>query len=386
VIDLLDVASANIADYQNRPLIQASLHAIIGHMYVRLGQYDKAERHVDAALDIRQRELRPPHSELAEALHLKGDWLYWTDRWAESLLLYERALAMRQALPGGQDAEPIAESLSGVGASQLKLNQYDQAERNFRSALDMRRRLHGDRHWLVGAALSNLGMCLKVSATPENGKRDEAESCFRKALDTVENLPVKERNSFNIGRAQHVLAMFLADHSHDDQWEEAELLFRKAIENKIRKTGETHTSVAATLHELARRLFDHDHLESAAESAAKEITILAALNPASVNYADGLILLGRIRAAQGDVDAALDSLNKAADVGDALAKESQIAGATRVLEDCYRAVAQAWGESDPRLRPFAQRLVDFYVSINNRPAAEKYRTMLRQFEQPQAHD
>ncbi len=67
---VLDRAAARIpGKFDRQPLVEASIRQTIGNAYRDLGLYPEAQRHIERALDLRQRFLGEDHPDTLESMN-----------------------------------------------------------------------------------------------------------------------------------------------------------------------------------------------------------------------------------------------------------------------------------------------------------------------------
>ena len=112
------------ADENNITLITS--RQVLGFTFLKLGDYSKAEEFVDSACEDRQRMQGPDHAEYSRCIHLLADIYRRTDRSAEAISLYKRALEIRESRL--RENHPlIGESLRMVSITNIDLEQYVEA-------------------------------------------------------------------------------------------------------------------------------------------------------------------------------------------------------------------------------------------------------------------
>ncbi len=200
VIEVLDAAVPRISrSFRDHPETRATLRAVIGNTYFRLGRFDDAE------------------------------WLL------------REALATRREVAGGGDAADVASSMNDLGNLLRRKAEYDEAEALYREALAMRRRLFGPEHPDVATILNNLGAVLD-----RQSKYDQAEGFYRQALAMRKKTLGSQHT--NIAESQNALANVLR---RGGDYEEAERLYLDSLALRREVFGHEHPDVAESLNNLA---------------------------------------------------------------------------------------------------------------------------------------
>jgi tetratricopeptide (TPR) repeat protein len=215
VRQLLDEISAGLKDqFQDRPEVEAALHATIGNSYRRLEKFDKAGSHLEAALDLRRKLFGSVSPEVADSL---ADYAWYLKeledaKRAEAAAREAVAIHRKLRLPDDQavkvlealaiaiwqvpdmyrELEQIVEEIRSI--ADRNPDRYPQlanvlhwlaasttdlvrGEQLAREAVELHRKLHGENHPETAYGLGTLAVALK-----DQYKLDEAEDCFREAL------------------------------------------------------------------------------------------------------------------------------------------------------------------------------------------------------------
>lgn len=298
---LLDNATKQIEE--NPPefdATEADFREILASAYQSLGKYNKSITHQRRVIDLREVIVGPENLPLADSLHQLAAALWWNGQYDEAAPLYERSLELRKKLHGQRlDAErlinktpattatpvdhaDIAMSLTHLAACRLKQGNLDEAIKNYRLALDMRRRMQGSTSPEVAASINNLAKCELLA-----GQYDRAELYQREALTMIVGL--KGQDDLQSATAQNNLALCLLEIG---KYEEARDLFAVALKTRLSKFNAKHHFVALSRLGLARAEFalltahvGHDNLSE---------TQLAAIDKAVNDALDALTLLEQV--------------------------------------------------------------------------------------------
>lgn len=151
---------------------------------------------------------------------------------------FQKAISLQTEL--GQELE-LADSLNNLALVYCFANRYEEAERLFLQALDMRKRLLGENHLLVAKSMSFLAMFYTVQE-----RYQEAERLFLQALDM--RMRLLGEDHLLVARSLNNLGMF---YTLQERYAEAEPLLRQALEMRNHLLGENHSDVATCLSFLA---------------------------------------------------------------------------------------------------------------------------------------
>jgi len=160
-----------------------------------------------------------------------------TSAYAEALLLYERALAMRQ---GGGESYGLAQCYMGIGNVYERQGRYEEALVQYQKALEGFLALYGQEHATVAGSHVNIGNVYRAQ-----GKYEEALVELKKGLDvlvTVYGLehPEVAKRYGNIGNVLDYMG----------KPEEALVQHQRALEIQTRVFGSEHPLVAESFNNI----------------------------------------------------------------------------------------------------------------------------------------
>jgi serine/threonine-protein kinase len=291
---LVERGVAEARSLDGEPLIQAELFQTLGVILQRLGSLDRANELIELALAQRRRALGPSHGDVAESLVTLGLLRVAQARLDDAARLVREGLTMSRALlppnhaivirataalgkvleeQGDTTAAiPLLQQAVDSYASQAPTPEYaaaltelagahfyaghmKESEALNRRALDLDRRLRGERHASVGHDLLNIG-----AIQFREGRYADAERTNREALAIFEAWYGSDHPE--TASAMTILAQSLAFLQRLD---DAATLLRKALETQELVYGASHPRVAFVLNELggvAQRRKDFDEADA----------------------------------------------------------------------------------------------------------------------------
>lgn len=240
---LLDDAEARVtAELADSPTVAAPVHYVIGTTYHALGLFEEAQRHLEAAVDLRRETdnesvLMRVESELALAttLEKRGDY----DR-AEHLV---RAALEVQRVEIGAAAPEIGSTLNLLGVI-VQSHDAEAGEQIFREALPLLAKGGDEFRDSHISCLQHLGTILSQTFRNEEASAHFAEAV---ALGRARYGPVSTQTAMLV----HNYATFLRRQS---EFEESRALYEEALQIKRTLYDEPHTSLAVTLNNYATLL------------------------------------------------------------------------------------------------------------------------------------
>jgi serine/threonine-protein kinase len=345
VVEVLDEAGRQIeTELNDEPEVKAELHQTIGHTYVSLRLFDRAEHHLQAALKLRREIYGEQHLKVAETLASLGGVFLVKGDYATASSYYEKALAMQRALPGG-DNVTLANITREYGAAQRFLGNEQTAIPLYREALDWFRKHYGDEHEMVATLYNDLAGLYR-----EQGKLDDAIVNDERSLEIFRKLSSR---SPSMAHTLQELAMALAEKG---EYKQAETLGHEALDLRRQVFGENHPDVANSLHELGWLAFlKHDYVTAEAENR-KALDIYRRF-PGSIGTAGPLEDLARIRMLTGQPARAEPYLRESLTIWRGLLPKgnSMIAEGESLLGECLR-MQKRYGEAEPLLIESYQNL------------------------------
>ncbi|MGD9689958.1 MAG: tetratricopeptide repeat protein [Phycisphaerales bacterium] len=311
VLQLLDGAANRLDDSPpERDTTEAEIREIIGGVYRKFMEYEKARVNQAKALAIRERHARGDDPAVAEAIHNLAASYWWDGKYTEAEALYLRALAMRERLH--PDGDPtVAMSMSHLAACRLRMGKKAEARDLYQKALDLRRRLYGAEHEEVAQSINNLARCFL-----EAEQYDLAERQFGQALGMIRKL--KGDSDKGTAAASQNLAECLVRRGEvaafagevDAARQAAEAArepFERALRIRTKTYPQGHHLVAASLTGMARAellLGEPNALARAADLARRGLDMVRKFRRADTpQVGEALETLGLVQLRTGDPEA-----------------------------------------------------------------------------------
>ncbi len=253
VRQMLDQFAATFMDgVEGQPEIEATVHATLGMAYRELGEYDSAEPHLAAALEIRRGLFGPEHLLVAKSLLEWARFVQVRGDYAAAAAMCREVLATRRKLLGDMHPD-VAESLAALALNLRNIGELDEAELLAQESLEVSRAVHGDHDYQVATALGQL-----ADIARERGELTRAEDLWRESVELLRELlpPTHPRLAEGLNNLAVVVWRL-------GRPAEAEGLFREALEiNKQLYQGD-HPSSATMLFNIAAQLADQDKPDEA---------------------------------------------------------------------------------------------------------------------------
>ena len=276
----------------DQPMVRARLLNLLGHVYGMLGQYQQAEPLVEEGLALRLEQFPRSHPEVADSLQELGQLRHWQGRTEEARDLLLEALETAAA---GGDTEAMGVASMTLGGVYGNLGEFEEAERLYRRALEIRIAARGEDHSSVAATLNNLGnLYYDLQRWPE------AEQAHLRAIAIKEKALGPEH--FFVAQSLNNLGnVYVAQ----ERLEEARELHRRALAIKSNKLPADHIEIGASHHNLGDIALAQGDVVAAEERYREGLRIFqSTLEPGHPYLAYSFVGLGAIREEQGDVELA----------------------------------------------------------------------------------
>jgi serine/threonine protein kinase/predicted negative regulator of RcsB-dependent stress response len=314
---LLDAGAERLQkELAGEPELQAEIMTVLGRVYQRLGQHDKAQALLEQALSLGRQAGGLENRRVAETLNDLGALLDEKGDYAAAAPVLEEALAMRRRLLGKEDKD-LAVTLVELARVYVDRQQTDRAEPLLREALAIRRKVFGDAARETATSLSDLGLLLW-----RRGDSAGAGPLLRQCLAITRNVLAADHP--DVATATDNVSLIEIDLGH---YADAEALSRRALEIYRSSVGSTHPSVAASLNTLAQALREQGRLDEAAAALDEAIAIVRLKRGEDHPLLTMLMVSqARVRLARGEA-----------------------AAAEALLRDVLRTREGDWTAGDPRL-------------------------------------
>ena len=277
---------------RGEPAVRAEMHATLGTIYRRLGDFAKSDSLLTRALDerrqlagtgsaeesdvlLRQALLRsaqaqfddaeklarqglaslqrldPSSVAVAKAYTTLGEILIERGQYAEAVKALDQSIRLHTAL-GVEDAD-YATTLRQQVNAYFYMGKLDVADETGRRTLEMTRRVSGERHALVAEDLINLG-----AIQTERGQYTDSERYYREALAISESWFGKDHY-----QTASTLTQLGRSLVYQKRFDEGAVVLQRALAIQERVFGPDHPRVASAVNDLGNIAVQTGRLDDA---------------------------------------------------------------------------------------------------------------------------
>jgi serine/threonine-protein kinase len=289
---LLDRGVQEADALRGEPAVRAEMHATLGTIYRRLGDFAKSDSLLTRALDerrqltgagsaeesdvlLRQALLRsdqaqfndaeklarqgleslqridPSSAAVAKAYTTLGEILIERGQYADAVKALDESIRLHTAL-GVEDAD-YATTLRQQVNAYFYMGKLDIADETGRRTLEMTRRVSGERHALVAEDLINLG-----AIQTERGKYTDSERYYREALAISESWFGKDHY-----QTASTLTQLGRSLVYQKRFDEGAVVLQRALAIQERVFGPDHPRVASAVNDLGNIAVQTGRLDDA---------------------------------------------------------------------------------------------------------------------------
>ena len=341
VQEVLDRGALRVKhELADQPAVQADLQTAMGNVYANLGLYPKAEPLLQSALATRKRALGPADPAVAETERTLAYLLFRQGRYAAADSLYQRALTTLHDTYGAHDPHLIP-TLNGRALLLEEQGQFEPAEQLYRRALQLSQ-AEGDS--LPATLLHNLANVLQ-----HQQQYGEATLFHKRAIDAYTAIYGPDHASVANAKSQLAFTYFRGGIPSA-----ADSLYAEALAMQRDVLPDQHPHLASTLVRYGWVLIERGQPARAEALIREGEAILARLLPEDH---------WQIVAARGLM-------------GLCWAQQGRFAEAVPAIETSYTTFRKQFGLSDWRTQSSAQALARLYQAWGKPEQAQRYQQAL----------
>ena len=303
VVTLLDRGAQEARALHEEPGVQAELYLTLGTIQQQMGNLDRADTLLTAALEQRKTMLGPSHPDVAQCLLAVGLLRADQSEYEEAERLIREGLEITRRNEAS-DPAAYAEASSALGKVLENRGSYEEAIQILGDAVQLHKKA-GSSPEDLGAVVTQLANCHFYA-----GNYAASDSLNRQVLE-IDRSVYGERHP-------HVASDLINLGAIQQEWghyPEAEKFFRQALEIYEGWYGKEHYEVAATLTMIGRSLIYQSRLPEASEMLQRALGIRKRVFGADHPLvASTLNELGRVAQQEGRLDEAEANFRQMADI------------------------------------------------------------------------
>ncbi|MFW5973065.1 MAG: tetratricopeptide repeat protein, partial [Bacteroidota bacterium] len=269
-------------------------------VYGGIGLNDVADTLLQRALVLRRKARGDDHPDVGRSLHALGVNAEQLGRYEAAASLNEAAAAVFR-IYGEAQALALARALHSLAHANMRLHRLDDAERQIRESLEIKRRMLGEVHEEVPYGLNILGDVYNYQ-----GRYEEAESVLREVLEIRRELLGDDH--LDVGVSYHNLGAALLGL---ERYAEAEIMYREALVRWLGIYGGEHQETANTMSQMAFAVGRQGRYEESDSLHEVAIGIMRRVGEDHPRLSFNLVRRARILAEAGRFEAAERAMGEA---------------------------------------------------------------------------
>ncbi len=327
VLDVLQDAETRLGtDLKGQPEVEAAVRDTLSEAFYYLGQYDRAQKQAETAVQIHERTFSRDDLVTLKSLDNLVAALIGQGRFPEAEKIAREIVERKKRSLGPESAETLG-SMSNLSATLLAQGRFADAEVVCREISQIAERVlpPGDDARMI--SLNNLGLALR-----RQGKLGEAETVLRKLVDAFTSVK-GERHPDTLSAMTNLVTTL----SGQGKLPEAEALGRKTLALKTQVLGREHAETVISQSSLGLVLCQEKKAEG--EQVLRDLLTVVALPTFQSRYPPEMY--------RGRLGACLSELGRYAE-------------AEGLLLSSYDALGAKLGPKDSRTRETVRDLATLY--------------------------
>ena len=388
---LLTAASASLeGKFKDKPLVKASISLKLGHAWRAIGETDEAEQHFLRAIEIYKQQ----YGEEAPTTLNEMDYLGYIyedqGRYRDMERLWTRILEIRQRI---HSVEYPASTANGLAVALCYLGKYDEAESCFKKALELKEAWHE-----VGGTRINMFPYLKCNLArvyAAKGRYSEAEQLLRENLGTAraDTLGMDARYGVNVRYSTELANLYREWGRHH----KAKLLFGRTLAALREIKGNEHFLTIVCMYGLLQLYVDLNQSDEAHKLFEEALPIarrrLRKDHPVTLGFVNARGVLSTKQGQNDQAEAFFlealegrqselggdhpDTLESKNDLALLYKKQELYEEAARLLHEAAEGRTKKLGPKHPHTLDSIRSLIDLYDASSRPEKAEEWRAKLQ---------
>lgn len=264
VLDVLDQGVDKLRDeLGEQPALKGELMATLGEVYNELGEFEAADALLSDAVNVHRGLADSEPLALAHSIFAHSKYFQAQGERQTAIDMQNEAIALISVLPSRDAEELNASLLNAQGINYSTLNQWEESEGKYLEAIRVHEVLYGKDHLETSVPRANYGLMLAKVA-----RFDEAIPL----LETTYQVAMDELGPYHPWIAPRAINLASA-YRRIGRDEDAERLYRIALDQDRKLYGEKHHNVASSLVSLARFIRGKGRRDESIEMAEEALEI-----------------------------------------------------------------------------------------------------------------
>jgi serine/threonine protein kinase len=253
VLQMLNEAEPKIETaFADRPLVKAGLRHSTGSLYLRLGRYRQAERHLSRAYASRAHHLGADHPVTLQSMHHLGLVFLQQERKEKGLEVLAECLERRRRVRGLEHPETIR-TLAHLAVALEMLDRLTESQKLHEECLELCKQAHGPKGAQTLAVMNNLAIVLRKQGRLEGARKLTEEVLALRRQELGKDHPDALRSMINLAVVLSALG----------KWEEAWKLEQEALRSSTQVLGRDHPDTLKAMFNVAISLRKRGQLAAA---------------------------------------------------------------------------------------------------------------------------
>ena len=219
IAEVLETASRKVHDSVSDPLVEASIHGILGATYLRIGKYEEAEPHLLRSFDLNRKLLGDRNSATLAAKLELGKLRFFSGHEPEAEPILDEVLSDSLKALGTRHKMTI-EAMSYLATIHLHARELDKAAELGEEALKL-----SEDVFERDEELSLTGMLVLGTIRAAQGRFEEAEKLLTEGLDIAQGVRVP-----NVPNVVHFKSNLASVYLRRDKLDKAVILSQEALD------------------------------------------------------------------------------------------------------------------------------------------------------------
>ena len=308
--NLLDTGESRVdSELASQPVVQQKMWYVLGEIYYKLGDVERAEILLNKALNQQQKVLGKNNLEVAKTKLTLASLYQYSGSFQSAEPLFQEVLTIRKTLLGNEHID-VVESLDSLGFFEQTRGDYEKALAYYQKAIKLSERLAKKDNEQLAKTMKNLGTLYQIL-----DRIDEAEVFYSDALA----MQLRLYNGGPHPQIDTTKRELAGLYRSTGRFEEAQSIYLEIIESREKMLGSDHVELAHAWNSYATLLSRMGKDEESNQANDIFIKIMKrAFDEPHPSLGAAYNNRGNYLRRKGDLEAAMESYHLAIDMLDAV--------------------------------------------------------------------